>query len=76
MLAASGVNGEFRAHSTRSASVSQAVRAGIPVDSVAGWRSKSVFEKHYRKEIQIEPKNLTRAVLSSERIHPNVTGDM
>lgn len=69
VLTASGVDAEFKAHSTRSASVSQAIRAGIPVDAIlqaAGWRSKSVFEQYYQKEVQMEPKNLTKAVLSSE----------
>ena len=61
----SGVDAEFKAHSTRSASVSQAISAGIPVDTIlqaAGWRSKSVFEQFYQKVVQVEPKNLTKAV--------------
>ena len=69
MLTASGVGAQFRAHSTRNAPVYQATRAGIPVDTIfqaAGWRSKSVFEQYYQKKAQVEPKNLTKAVLSSE----------
>ena len=68
VLTASGVD-QFRAHSTRSTSVSQAIRVGIPVDTslqAAGWCSKSVFEQYYQKKVQVEPKNLTKAVLSSE----------
>ena len=72
VLTASGVDAALRAHSTKSASASKAIRAGVPIDTIlqaVGWRSKSVFEQYYQKDVQVEPKNITN-------IHPNVTGDM
>ena len=68
MLTYNGVDGKFRAHIAQEVhQESQAIRAGIPMDTIlqaAGWHSKSVFEQYHQKEIQKDPKNLTKAVLS------------
>ena len=65
VLTASGVGAQFRAHSTRSAPVYQAIRAGIPVDTIYK-QQVGVQSLYYQKKAQVEPKNLTKAVLSSE----------
>lgn len=53
MLTNAGVHG-FSAHSTRSASTSAALEAGLSVKdimSVADWSNASTFNKFYRRSI-------------------------
>ena len=55
ILEQSGVDTEqFKAHSTRSASASQAFLSGVPISkirSLANWSNESTFSKFYRKNL-------------------------
>ena len=53
MLHKAGVDTQFGAHSTRSASTSAAASKGLPIDIVlkaAGWSSASTFTRFYKRE--------------------------
>jgi len=68
-LKLAGVDTErYTAHSTRSASTSQARRKGVLMSDilkVANWTSRSTFERYYHKPS--EPSAFTRAVLQSSQ---------
>ena len=66
-LRAAGVDTErFPAHSTRSASTSQASMKGVPIAEIvkaANWSSSSTFERFYHRPS--DPSAFTKAVLQS-----------
>ena len=70
-LKAAGIDtGQFTAHSTRSASTSQAHSKGVPINDilkVANWSSKGTFEKFYHRT-QGSP-SFTRAVLQERQFN-------
>ena len=58
----------FSAHSTRSASSSAKLTAGIPVERIlhsAGWSSSSTFEKFYKKTINSVPPICIKDIMPS-----------
>ena len=66
MLHKAGVDTQFGAHSTRSASTSAAASKGLPIDAVltaAGWSSASTFTKFYRREPGVT--NMGQTILES-----------
>jgi integrase len=49
-----GVEKQFTAHSTRSASTSKAILSGIPLDTIlktAGWANAQTFQKFYHRQV-------------------------
>ena len=68
-LSSAGVDtGRFTAHSTRSASTSQAKMKGVPVTDilkVANWTSRSTFVRFYHRPS--DSSAFTRAVLQSSK---------
>ena len=53
VLHKAGVDTQFGAHSTRSASTSAAASKGLPIDIVlkaAGWSSAATFTRFYKRE--------------------------
>lgn len=68
----SGINTDiFGSHSVRSASVSKAKLAAVPVDEIlrkAGWSNAGTFSKFYEKEIIVDKDEFTSAVLQKKII--------
>ena len=64
LMAEAGVNTElFRAHSTRGASTSKAAAMGLSckeILSMANWKKKDTFYKHYHRDIIKRSQNKTR----------------
>lgn len=69
VLKEAGINTEmFKAHSTRSASVSAAFQKQLPIESIlktAGWSNASVFAKYYNKLPVASTRNFADVVLNS-----------
>ncbi|XP_046564208.1 uncharacterized protein LOC124273040 [Haliotis rubra] len=70
-LSRAGINtNRFKAHSTRSASVSAAMRSSVPVSDIlqrAGWSSAKTFAKYYNKPLaKCSSENFSQAILSSK----------
>ncbi len=58
----------YSAHSTKGASASKAAASGVAIENIlraGGWASESVFQKHYRR--QVDEVNMSSAVLSRSR---------
>lgn len=58
----------YKAHSTRTASVSAAADSSVPMESIlstAGWSSERTFAKFYKKPILRSQRTFAESVLSS-----------
>ena len=69
MLHKAGVDTQFGAQSTRSASTSAATSKGLPIDIVlkaAGWSSASTFTRFYKQE---PVTNMGQTILESNFHH-------
>ena len=67
MLGLSGIDTKFKAHSTRSASTSKALSAGISLTEIVKrgqWKSDSTFRKFYHKDIK-DTKNFQVSIVNS-----------
>ena len=67
----------FKPHSTRSASVSKAANAGVPLADIlksAGWRTDQCFAKHYLKPIQQQQVTYSTTVLRRKQTRRKKTG--
>jgi integrase len=67
ILLKAGVGEKFGPHSTRSASTSHALLAGVDLNSIvktAGWSNATTFHKFYNKPV-IQRKSIQQAVLSN-----------
>jgi len=68
-IATCGIDSVFKAHSTRSAASSKALKAGIPIPDIlakGNWSNVSTFQKFYCKPIRSNPtKNLQKGILST-----------
>ena len=61
VLQLAGVNVKlFKTHSTRSASTSTALKAGVAVNTIlksAGWTNESIFRKCYNRPVTVQDYN-------------------
>jgi integrase len=57
---------KFKGHSTRGATASSATRMGCNINAImklAGWRCSTSFAKHYNKQLEIVPQDVTNRLL-------------
>ncbi|KAJ8039854.1 hypothetical protein HOLleu_13988 [Holothuria leucospilota] len=67
VLVSAGIDGQFKAHSTRAAAASAAEMKNVPVSDVldmAGWAKEATFQRFYKKPVAAESSFAT-AVLDS-----------